>query len=90
MDLFFCNGYPSLVGYTLVSIVSNGIAAKQVQKQVYMVMNNCVRKPGSAIVASLLLYDAFALRCVGYTAVRFYPNTMLSLLVYYKYATSIT
>lgn len=91
MLYFFCNGYPSLIDYTMFSIAHNGIVAKQTQKQISTIMNNYIRKPGAAVVASLLMHNAF--RGQHHEIANnemFYPNVLLSCLVYYKYATSRT
>ena len=90
MMYFFCNGYPSLVDYTFISMVSNGFVSKRTQRLVYITMNNYVRKPGTAIAASFLMYDAFSSRGIEDKISMFYPNIALSFCVYYKYATSRT
>lgn len=91
MLYFFCNGYPSVVDYTMLSMVQNGIVAKQTQKTITTTINNYVRKPGAALVASLLFHDAFRGRYLDHVDNRkFYSNILLSFMVYYKYATSRT
>ena len=84
---FFCNGYPSLVDYTMLSMFQNGIVEKQTMNSVITANINYVRKPGAALVASLLLHDAF--RDVGVEHiknVKFYSNILLAFIVYYEYA----
>ena len=91
MLYFFCNGYPSMVDYTMLSMVLNGIVEKQTMKNVTSAINNYARKPGAALVASLLLHDAYNGHNIDYPDNRkFYSNILLSFMVYYKYATSRT
>lgn len=88
---FFCNGYPSLIDYTLVSMVGNEVVGKQLQKNISGATNNYIRKPGAAVVASLLLHDAFRIRNLEYPEqLIFHANILLSSMVYYKYAVSKT
>ena len=88
---FFCNGYPSLIDYTMQSMVKNGIVENQTMKTVSTAMKNYVRKPGANVVASLLLHDAFRGRNMEYGVnANFTSNILLSFMVYYKYGTSRT
>ena len=80
-----------MVDYTMLSMVQNGIVEKQTMKNVTSAINNYVRKPGAALVASLLLHDAYNGHNIDYLDNRkFYSNILLSFMVYYKYATSRT
>lgn len=86
---FFCNGYPSLIDYTLLSMTNNDLLSKEFYKTVSAATNNYIRKPGAALVSSLLLHDAFRARTTEYPEpILFYGNVLLSTLVYYKYAIS--
>lgn len=89
MLYFLCNGYPSMIDYTIISMTSNNLLSKQRQKNILALNNNFIRKPGTAIVSSLLLQDALRRRNLEYSQrMIFYTNILLASLVYYKYAIS--
>lgn len=86
---FLCNGYPSMIDYTLISMTNNNLISKQRQKSISTATNNFIRKPGTAVVSSLLLHNAFRGREHEYSDnMIFYTNVILAALVYYKYAIS--